>query len=81
MTVIIRTEQLYKSFVRGNQEIAVLAGINLEVEQDSFTVVVGPSGCGKSTLLNIIAGLLPATSGHVYYQGNLMVSPRLEIGY
>lgn len=81
MTVIIRTEQLYKSFVRGNQEIAVLAGINLEVEQDSFTVVVGPSGCGKSTLLNIIAGLLPATSGHVYYQGNLMVSPRLEVGY
>lgn len=81
MTMIIRIEQLYKSFVRGNQEVAVLTGINLEVEQESFTVIVGPSGCGKSTLLNIVAGLLPATSGRIYYKGNLTTSPRLEVGY
>jgi NitT/TauT family transport system ATP-binding protein len=81
MTAIIRIEQLSKSFVRGNQEISVLDGTSLEVEQGSFVVIVGPSGCGKSTLLNIVAGLLPMTSGHVYYKNSLMVNPRLEIGY
>lgn len=81
MTSVIRTDQLSKSFVRGNQEITVLGNVHLEIEQGSFVVVVGPSGCGKSTLLNIVAGLLPATSGNVYYKESPMVSPRLEIGY
>lgn len=81
MTAIIRTEQVSKVFVRGNQEIPVLSDISVQIEQGSFVVMVGPSGCGKSTLLNIIAGLLPATSGKVYYQESLMVKPRLEVGY
>jgi NitT/TauT family transport system ATP-binding protein len=53
----------------------------MQIEQGSFVVLVGPSGCGKSTLLNIIAGLLPATDGEIYYQDSLMVKPRLEVGY
>ena len=81
MNAIIRTEQLSKSFIRGDQEIATLSGVSLEIEQGSFVVIVGPSGCGKSTLLNIIAGLLPATSGKIYYKDNLMLNPRLEVGY
>src|SRR6185312_10250452 len=81
MNAIIRTEHLTKSFVRGEQEITVLADLSLEIEQGSFVVVVGPSGCGKSTMLNIIAGLLPATAGHVYYKENLMVDTHLEVGY
>lgn len=81
MAAIIRTEQLHKSFIRGNQESVVLSDVNLEVEQEGFTVIVGPSGCGKSTLLNIIAGLLPATLGRVYYKDSLVARPRLEVGY
>lgn len=81
MTAIIRTEQISKLFVRGNQQIPVLTDISVQIEQGSFVVMVGPSGCGKSTLLNIIAGLLPATSGNVYYQNSLMVNPHLEVGY
>ena len=81
MTAIIRVEQLKKSFIRGDQEITVLANMDLEIEQGSFVVVVGPSGCGKSTLLNIIAGLLPATAGSVYYKDSLMVKTHLEVGY
>ena len=81
MAAIIRVEQLQKSFIRGDQEIAVLVNMNLEIEQGSFVVVVGPSGCGKSTLLNIIAGLLPANAGQVYYRDRLMVNTHLEIGY
>ena len=41
----------------------VLKGIDLEVENGEFLVLVGPSGCGKSTLLNIIAGLETITAG------------------
>jgi NitT/TauT family transport system ATP-binding protein len=81
MTAIIRTEQVSKVFIREDQEIAVLNEVSVQIEQGSFVVLVGPSGCGKSTLLNIIAGLLPATVGKVYYQDNLMVKPRLEVGY
>src|SRR5258707_7976254 len=81
MTALIRVEQLKKSFIRGEQEITVLNNLDLEIEQGSFVVVVGPSGCGKSTLLNIIAGLLPATAGRVYYRENVMVNTLLEVGY
>lgn len=81
MTAIIRTEQLSKSFVRSDQEISVLSGTSLEIEQSSFVTIVGPSGCGKSTLLSIIAGLLPATSGKAYYKDSPMIDPRLEVGY
>jgi NitT/TauT family transport system ATP-binding protein len=81
MTAIIRVERLKKSFVRSDQEITVLANMDLEIEEGSFVVVVGPSGCGKSTLLNIIAGLLPATAGQVYYKGSPMSNIRPEVGY
>src|SRR5579859_216680 len=81
MDAIIRTVQLSKSFIRSDQEIAVLSNVSLLVEQGSFVVIVGPSGCGKSTLLNIVAGLLPATSGSIYYKESLMINPRLEVGY
>src|SRR6266568_1800524 len=81
MDAIIRIEQLGRSFVRSNQELAVLVGLNLQIEQGSFVALVGPSGCGKTTLLNIVAGLLPATSGKVSYKDSVMHYPRLEIGY
>ena len=41
----------------------VLKGIDIEVEDGEFLVLVGPSGCGKSTLLNMIAGLETITAG------------------
>ncbi len=81
MAAIIRTEQVNKVFVRGDREISVLINVSVQIERGSFVVLVGPSGCGKSTLLNIVAGLLPATSGKVYYQENLMLNPRMEVGY
>jgi sn-glycerol 3-phosphate transport system ATP-binding protein len=46
---------------------SVLDEINAQIEEGEFFVLVGPSGSGKSTLLRIIAGLIPATSGDVYF--------------
>lgn len=47
----------------------VLHNINLEVEDNEFTVFVGPSGCGKSTLLRLIAGLEDVTEGEIQIEG------------
>lgn len=81
MTAIIHADQVSKSFIHSNQEISVIRDISVQFEQGSFVTLVGPSGCGKSTLLNIIAGLLPASSGKVYYQDQPISKPRLEVGY
>jgi multiple sugar transport system ATP-binding protein len=51
------------------QSLEVIHGIDLAVEDGSFTVFVGPSGCGKSTLLRMIAGLEELTSGEVHIGG------------
>ena len=51
------------------QSVEVIHGIDLAVEDGSFTVFVGPSGCGKSTLLRLIAGLEELTSGEVHIGG------------
>jgi multiple sugar transport system ATP-binding protein len=51
------------------QSVEVIHGVDLTVEDGSFTVFVGPSGCGKSTLLRMIAGLEDLSSGEVHIGG------------
>lgn len=58
-------KNLKKSF----GSVDVLKGIDLEIEDGGFLVLVGPSGCGKSTLLNTIAGLEEITSGDIIIGG------------
>lgn len=50
-------------------EHSVMAGLNLEIEDGEFVVLVGPSGCGKSTTLQMIAGLESASSGSILIGG------------
>jgi multiple sugar transport system ATP-binding protein len=49
--------------------LEVLKGLNLEIPQGEFLVLLGSSGCGKSTLLNCIAGLLEVSGGKIFIQG------------
>lgn len=58
----IKVENIKKSF--GNSEI--LKGIDLEIKDSSFTIILGPSGCGKTTLLRIISGLEQEDSGEIF---------------
>src|SRR5436305_4102773 len=62
---IVRVRDLYKSFVRGSEEIKVLADLNLDVAEGEFLALMGPSGSGKTTLLNLIAGLDSPTAGDI----------------
>ncbi|HEY7646272.1 MAG TPA: sn-glycerol-3-phosphate ABC transporter ATP-binding protein UgpC [Hyphomicrobiales bacterium] len=45
--------------------VEVIHGVNIDIEDGEFVVLVGPSGCGKSTLLRMIAGLESITSGEI----------------
>ena len=50
----------------------VVRGIDLDIADEEFVVLVGPSGCGKSTTLRMIAGLEEATSGEIYIGDQLV---------
>ncbi|WP_236778016.1 ATP-binding cassette domain-containing protein, partial [Agrobacterium tumefaciens] len=50
-------------------DLAVLHGVDLDIRDGEFIVLVGPSGCGKSTLLRMIAGLEEITSGDLSIDG------------
>ncbi|NJM92178.1 MAG: ABC transporter ATP-binding protein, partial [Rhodospirillaceae bacterium] len=61
----LRLERLRKTF--GGQ--VAVEGLDLEVGDGEFLVLLGPSGCGKTTTLNMIAGLETPTSGQIYFDG------------
>ena len=56
----------------------VLHGVDVELEDGGFLVLLGPSGCGKSTLLNIIAGLDEPSSGDIAIGGSISDGPPAE---
>ncbi len=62
----IQLQQLTKRYGK----VEVLHGIDLEMADAEFTVLVGPSGCGKSTTLRMIAGLENVSGGEIYIDGN-----------
>lgn len=57
------------NLVKRYGQVEVLHGINLEMADNEFTVLVGPSGCGKSTTLRMIAGLEDVSDGEIYVGG------------
>lgn len=64
MSSIIKLENIVKKFYVGEpNELEILHGISLEVEEGEFVSIVGPSGSGKSTLMNVIGVLDRPTSG------------------
>ncbi|PIG92576.1 ABC transporter ATP-binding protein [Gloeocapsopsis sp. IPPAS B-1203] len=71
---------LNKSFTTQRKQLVVLQNINFQLYPSEFVCVVGASGCGKSTLINIIAGLLPPTSGEVKVDGEVVLGPGPDRG-
>ena len=69
MDSIVSIRNLFKSYKRGKEKVAVLAELNLEVDKGEFLALMGPSGSGKTTLLNIIGGLDKADKGEVTVAG------------
>ncbi len=61
----VKLEGLKKSF----GDTKVIHGIDIDIAEGEFIVIVGPSGCGKSTMLRMVAGLETVTSGEVQING------------
>src|ERR1700726_4181451 len=70
--VVIRTYDLMKTYVMGDQEIHAVSGIDLEMKKGEYVAIMGPSGSGKSTLMNLIGCLDTPTSGLYYLAGKLV---------
>jgi len=70
--VIIRTWDLMKTYVMGDQTIHAVSGVDIEIKRGEYVAIMGPSGSGKSTLMNLIGCLDTPTSGLYYLNGNLV---------
>ena len=69
MSLLIRTRDLRKEFQLGEQTIAAVDGIDLDIAAGEIVSIIGPSGSGKSTLLGLIGGLDTPTSGSIRIGG------------
>ena len=70
MNSFIKLKNVRKSYIVGEQQFNALDGVDLEINQGEFVVILGPSGAGKSTLLNLLGGMDKPTSGNVFIGEN-----------
>jgi putative ABC transport system ATP-binding protein len=70
--IVIRTYDLWKTYVMGDQEIHAVSGVDIEIKRGEYVAIMGPSGSGKSTLMNLIGCLDTPTKGLYYINGNLV---------
>ena len=71
---VIISEDLWKVYQMGKQEVRALCGVSFTVAQNEFMAIMGPSGSGKSTLMNLIGCLDTPTKGKYYLSGKLVSS-------
>jgi putative ABC transport system ATP-binding protein len=67
-TAVFEARGITKVYQMGEVKIQALRGVDLDLFQGEFVVLLGPSGSGKSTLLNILGGLDVPTSGTVHFR-------------
>jgi putative ABC transport system ATP-binding protein len=72
--IIIRTFDLWKTYLMGDQEIHAVSGVDVEIKKGEYVAIMGPSGSGKSTLMNLIGCLDTPTAGLYYINGRLVSS-------
>jgi putative ABC transport system ATP-binding protein len=70
--VVIRTYDIWKTYVMGDQEIHAVSGVDIEIKRGEYVAIMGPSGSGKSTLMNLIGCLDSPSKGMYYLNGNLV---------
>ncbi len=72
---MIKVENLHKQF----EDLKVLNGIDIEIEKGEVVCVIGPSGSGKSTFLRCLNLLEKPTGGHIYFNGEDLTDPKVDI--
>ena len=79
----VEIRHLSKTYGEGDDAYKAVADASFCIPEGEFVALLGPSGCGKSTILNMIAGLIPATSGEIFIDGALFKSGQVlrSVGY
>src|SRR6185436_3190642 len=70
--IVIRTYNLWKTYIMGDQEINAVSGVDIEIKRGEYVAIMGPSGSGKSTLMNLIGCLDTPSSGQYFINGHLV---------
>jgi len=70
--IVICTEDLWKTYEMGSEQVHALRGTNLEIHKGEYAAIMGPSGSGKSTLMNLIGCLDSPTKGNYWLAGRLV---------
>lgn len=70
--VIIRTENLWKTYDMGAVQVHALCDVSFDIERGEYVAIMGPSGSGKSTLMNLIGCLDTPTQGKYWLNGRLV---------
>jgi putative ABC transport system ATP-binding protein len=69
---IIHTEDLWRTYQMGSEEIHALRGVSFEIQPGEYVAVMGPSGSGKSTLMNLIGCLDTPSKGRYVLRGKVV---------
>ena len=77
---MLEITNISKTYDNDGKRTEAVKDFSLSLNEHKFIGLVGPSGCGKTTLLKIIAGLIPASSGHVILDGQIILSPGKDRG-
>src|SRR5579864_6053132 len=70
--VVICTEDLWKTYEMGSEQVHALRGVNVEIRKGEYAAIMGPSGSGKSTLMNLIGCLDSPSKGSYWLAGRLV---------
>ncbi|MBL7170559.1 MAG: ABC transporter ATP-binding protein [Candidatus Omnitrophica bacterium] len=75
----LKLVSLTKKFTSLRGSVRAVDGIDLEIQDNEFFVLLGPSGCGKSTVLNLIAGLEKPTGGEIWFDDRVVACAKKKI--
>jgi putative ABC transport system ATP-binding protein len=70
--MMIKTKNLTKIYIMGEEQVKALNGVNIEISKGEYIAIMGPSGSGKSTLMNLIGCLDTPTGGEYWLNGQLV---------